>query len=250
MAYRYDKDLEFLSKCTDQQLSDLVYLLTHDKDGKARWTEKLTGTTAYKRHHPRHSLYWEEIAAEIQCFGANTFATLFRGGKGVLYKEVLSDACDKLKVNYNAKSSVAAIEQNMLMKLLEQAIDSMKPDEINELATELKLKDSLQSITGPALTAACQGIFRLGGFMSYRLTVIIVNAVMKALIGRGLSLAANALMMRTASMLVGPIGWVLTGLWTAIDVAGTAYRVTIPAVVQVAFLRAQMEAQKAGYTEE
>ena len=56
--------------------------------------------------------------------------------------------------------------------------------------------------------------------------------------------------MRTASMLVGPIGWVITGLWTAIDVAGTAYRVTIPAVVQVAFLRTQMETQKAGYTEE
>jgi len=33
MAYRYDPDLEFLSKCTDEDLNDLVYCLTHDKDG-------------------------------------------------------------------------------------------------------------------------------------------------------------------------------------------------------------------------
>ena len=33
---------------------------------------------------------------------------------------------------------------------------------------------------------------------------------------------------------------VLTGLWTAIDIAGPAYRVTIPCVIQIAFLRAKM----------
>ena len=42
---------------------------------------------------------------------------------------------------------------------------------------------------------------------------------------------------KTASLLTGPIGWVITGLWTAIDLAGPAYRVTIPAVIQVAYLR-------------
>ena len=39
------------------------------------------------------------------------------------------------------------------------------------------------------------------------------------------------------AILTGPIGWAITGLWTAIDVAGAAYRVTIPAVIQVAALR-------------
>jgi uncharacterized protein YaaW (UPF0174 family) len=33
------------------------------------------------------------------------------------------------------------------------------------------------------------------------------------------------------------IGWVITGLWTAIDIAGAAYRITIPAVIHVAALR-------------
>lgn len=76
MAYRYDSDLEFLGAIKSEDLSDLVYCLTHDKDGEERFTEELTQHAKYKRHYPDHSMYWEEIAAEIQCFGANTFVTL------------------------------------------------------------------------------------------------------------------------------------------------------------------------------
>ena len=223
MAYRYDPDLEFLSKCTDEDLNDLVYCLTYDKD-------------AYKKHHPYHSLYWEEIAAEIQCFGGNTFANIFRGGKGVLYKEVLCDVCDKMKVNYNKNSTADRIEDALLSKILEDSLEKMSPDEIRQLAAELGIQNT-QNITKQVLLGSFQTIFRAGGFKSYQLTVIVVNAVLKALIGRGLSFAGNAAATRVFAVLSGPIGWVITGLWTAFDIAGAAYRVTIPAVIQVAALR-------------
>ena len=80
-------------------------------------------------------------------------------------------------------------------------------------------------------------MFRAGGFKSYQLTLIIVNAVLKVLIGRGLPLVGNVILVRIANILTGPIGWVITGLWTAVDIAGPAYRVTIPAVIQIAYLR-------------
>lgn len=236
MAYRYDPDLEFLSKCTDEDLNDLVYCLTHDKDGSKRLTEELTLSDAYKKHYPYHSLYWEEIAAEIQCFGGNTFANMFRGGKGVLYKEVLCDVCDKMKVNYNKNSPVGRIESGLISKVLEDSLEKMSPDEIRRLATELGIKNT-QNITKQVLLGSFQTIFRAGGFKSYQLTVIVVNAVLKALIGRGLSFAGNAAATRVFAVLSGPIGWVITGLWTAFDIAGAAYRVTIPAVIQVAALR-------------
>ena len=38
MAYRYDTDLEFLGKMNSEYLSDLVYCVTHDKDGSVRFT--------------------------------------------------------------------------------------------------------------------------------------------------------------------------------------------------------------------
>ncbi|GAA7072587.1 hypothetical protein VN0416_08100 [Helicobacter pylori] len=69
------------------------------------------------------------------------------------------------------------------------------------------------------------------------MAVIVANAVAKTILGRGLSLAGNQVLTRTLSFLTGPVGWIITGVWTAIDIAGPAYRVTIPACIVVATLR-------------
>jgi len=236
MAYRYDSDLQFLGSMSSEDLGDLVYCLTYDRDGDARLTEELTMSDLYKQHSPDHQKYWELIAAEIQCFGANTFTTMLRGGKGVEYKEVLMDVCDKMKVNYNKDSSTEKIESNLLMKILTDAIEKMSPEELKELAEATGVKNT-SDINAQAMVGVFQAVFRAGGFKSYQLTVIVVNAVLKALIGRGLPFAMTGPMMQVLKILTGPIGWVITGLWTAIDIAGTAYRVTIPAVIQVAALR-------------
>ena len=236
MAYRYDSDLEFLGSCSSEELNDLVYLLTHDKDGKSRLTESLTSNEKYKRYYPDHHQYWQEIAEEVQRFGGNTIVNLFRRGHGVPYKEVLCDVCYKMKVNYNKYSSTELIEESLLMKILQDALEKMSPEEIEKLGQELGL-DSTSLLSASSITAVFLSIFRAGGFKSYQLTLIIVNAVLSALIGRGLSFGGNILLTRTAAILVGPIGWIVTGLWTAFDIAGTAYRVTIPAVIQIAYLR-------------
>ena len=59
----------------------------------------------------------------------------------------------------------------------------------------------------------------------------------KFLTGRGLTIAANAALTKWLSVFAGPIGWAVTALWTVIDIAGPAYRVTIPAVIQIAYMR-------------
>lgn len=240
MAYRHDPDLEFLGQCASKDLDDLVYCVTRDKDGDPRLTEELTTTALYKRHHPDHHQYWELVAAEVQCFGANSLAIIFRGGKGVLYKEVLIDVCDQMKVNYNKNSDVATIEQNLLMKILKDSVEKMTAEEVRKLAESIGIKN-FDTITPEALIGGFQAIFKIGGFKSYKLTLIVVNAVMKAMIGRGLTFAGNAALTRVAAIMTGPIGWVITGLWTAIDLAGPAYRVTIPAVIQIAFLRQKLK---------
>ncbi|EGA63912.1 DUF3944 domain-containing protein, partial [Vibrio brasiliensis] len=233
---RHDNDLEFLRNLKSEDLEDLVYCITHDKDGEVRFTEELTTSDTYKKNHPDHARYWDLIAAEIQHFGGNSFANMFRGGKGVEYKEVLMDVCDKMKVNYNKYSSVDKIENNLLMKILTDALEKMSSEELSELAQSVGVKNT-SGVTPEIMVGTFQAVFRAGGFKSYQLTVIVVNAVLKALIGRGLSFAGGAALTRTMAILTGPIGWVITGLWTAVDIAGPAYRVTIPAVIQVAALR-------------
>ena len=78
MAYRNDKDLEFLGEMKSKDLHDLVESVTKDKDGDSRLTEELTSKDIYKNNYPNHSKYWQLVAAEIQCFGANSFVTIKR----------------------------------------------------------------------------------------------------------------------------------------------------------------------------
>ncbi len=49
---------------------------------------------------------------------------------------------------------------------------------------------------------------------------------------------------KTLGILAGPVGWIITGVWTAIDIAGPAYRVTVPACVLIAALRLKQKAEQ------
>ena len=243
MAYREDVNLKFLAEMESKELDDLVYCLVYDKDGEKRWSEELSGNDKYKNYYPDHRRYWQEIAAEIQCFGANSFMTILRFGQGVLYEEVLEDVASKLGVKFLKSDSVREREQKVLLHLLQKSFNEMSEEERKNFAQEFNITN-LYTYTPEALTGAFQIIFRAGGFQSYKLTLIVANSVMKAIFGRGLTLAGNAALMRIASVATGPIGWAVLGLWTALDIAGPAYRVTIPAVIQVALLREQLKAKK------
>ncbi len=231
MAYRYDEDLEFLKNINSLDLYDLERILKYDENYNRRLTERLT----YNEWNDFEHAEWELVAEELQKFGGNTIANIVRR-KGVPYREILCDVCDKLKVNYNKKSDTTRIEQELLSKILTDALDKMSEYELKELAEELKA-DNIHIPKGQICTATFIRIFQAGGFQSYIWTLKIANIIVKALIGRGLSLGGNVLLAQTMKVLTGPIGWVLTGLWTVYDIAGPAYRVTIPAVITVIALR-------------
>jgi uncharacterized protein YaaW (UPF0174 family) len=237
MAYREDEDLNFLKDCSNEELDIIFSILIKGEDGNPRVTEEITTNERYKANQPDHSRYWDLIAAELQCFGGNSLATMLRGGKGVTYRELLLDVCDKMKVNYNRKSSTDVIESNLLMKMLTDSIADMSPEQVRELVNELDIKTT--GFSKQAVIAALQMGARLSGFMVYKMAVIVANAVARAILGRGLSFVAGATLTRSVSIVTGPIGWAVTAAWTMIDIAGPAYRVTIPCVVQIACLRAK-----------
>ncbi|WP_240461044.1 ubiquinol-cytochrome C chaperone family protein [Helicobacter pylori] len=49
---------------------------------------------------------------------------------------------------------------------------------------------------------------------------------------------------KTLGILAGPIGWVITGALVSINLAGPAYRVTVPVCVLVATLRKKQKAEQ------
>lgn len=247
MAYREDRDLEFLGQVKSEDLNDLVSVLIYDKDGKNRYFEMLTIKDDYKKYYPDHHRYWKEIAAELQSFGGNTLANMIRLGDGVLYREVLTDVCDRLKCKYDKKASVEEIENSLLMKILSDSLKKMSQEELRKIAESLGMANA-EKITPKMLLGSFQAAFIAGGFLSYQLALIVANAVARFILGRGISFAGNIALTRGLSFWAGPIGWVITGLWTLFDIAGTAYRVTIPAVVLVAALRKGQEILKKRYS--
>ncbi len=181
----------------------------------------------------------EDIADELQLNGGNTFANIFRGFQGVEYKEILIDVCNKLKVPFNKYSDVEVIELCLLQTILINSLEDMSEEELAKLISEMNIPN--QGVGKQAMIAAIQIAIKRGGFSSYKLAVIVANAICKALLGRGLSIAANAALTRWLSIFAGPIGWTAVAVWTAIDIAGPAYRITIPAVIQVAYIRAKVK---------
>ena len=230
-----DDDLKFLAKCHNDDLKVLTDYLTTDKDGKERITEGLTSTEAYKICYPdKLNDIWDDVAHELQLFGGNTLLNIFRG-HGVPYREILIDVCKKMKVNFNKDAKIELIEDSLLRKCLEDSIENMSAEDLQQLVQSMNIKTA--NYSKETMVAALQVAIRMGGFTSYKIAVVVANAVCKALLGRGLTVVANAALTRYMAIFAGPIGWLLLSIWTAIDIAGPAYRVTIPCCIQIAYMR-------------
>jgi len=244
MAYRFDKDLEFLKDCSNDELGELLQMLVYDpKDGEKRLSESITLEHRYIKHEPDHRQYWDLIAAELQAFGANTFASIFRGGKGVLYREILCDVCKKLKVDFVEETATKFIELKLLQKLTAETLSQMTEEERKSLCKEAGFINGdipLSSMTASSVSAllAMPASYKVIIASANYLTKILLG---KVLVGRGAVIAAQGGLGRAAGVFFGPIGWAISGAWLAWDIAGAAYRVTTPAVIKIATLRLAKE---------
>ena len=224
--YGYNEEgLEFLYDCTNEQLDFLVQLITT----KGNLSELMTGNKLYQDNKPNHRKYVHLITDEIISFGSNTLSL----SKNT-YRQILMKVCNKRDVNYSSSESTWDIEDKLLAKVFDDAWDQMSESERKALIESLGGNEKKLKGKGAAGFIA---LFQSGGFTSYKLSVIIANALSKAVVGHGLKFATNAALTRGLAVLTGPLGWVLTGLWTAFNLAGPAYRVIVPAVSYVAALR-------------
>nr|WP_305870741.1 DUF3944 domain-containing protein [Helicobacter pylori] len=246
MAWHTNSDLEFLRRLSSNDLKDLFDALVYDEDGTLRINEELTNSTEYKRYGRDYAKYPRRIAEELQCYGSNTFINFFRD-EGVLYKEILCDVCDHLKVNYNEESPTSLIEQNMLSKLLKDSLEKMSGREIKEFCDELGMTniDKVIGENKQVLIASVLTLFQAGGSHSYALAISVADAMVRQTLGHGLSsVVGKVALKKTLGILAGPIGWVITGALVSVNLAGPAYRVTVPACVLIAALRKKLKAEQ------
>jgi small GTP-binding protein len=178
-----------------------------------------------------------KISNYLRQMGSNDVATLLRGGEGVSYDEIVLDVGEKLKAKVKKSYSIDENEAQILLKMFEDALERMTDEEKRSILMSMGVNEFTIPF-GPLGVAVVQNLLRqFGGFSTYRVTVIVANMMSRSLLGSGLSFATNAALTRTVGTLLGPVGWIATGLWLALDLAGPAFRKTVPAVIHVALLR-------------
>lgn len=226
--------IDVVSAAAEDDLSVLADFITDNNNGRISLdTGICVQLDTFKRNGTLQRNF-DLLVKEIQEFGGNTIVNIFRGN-GVPYREIVEDVADHMKVTYYKTDSIEDLEIKILLKVAIKSMEKMSPDEQQDFMS--KVSGGKFTGMGPAAIAALQTAVIAGGFSSYVLAVTVANAVAKQLLGRGLAIAGNAALARSIAAFAGPIGWAITVVWAAFDLASPAYRVTVPCVIQVAYMR-------------
>ncbi|WAH51498.1 acidic protein MsyB [Pseudescherichia vulneris] len=227
VRYLSDEDLDFLQHCSEEQLADLTRLLTHNEKGKARLSGMLRHNELFRSmegHPEQHCCNWQLIAGELQHYGGDSIANRLRG-HGKLYRTILLDVAKRLKLKADKESSTFEIEQDLLAHFLRNAWQKMDAEQKQAFLEAVEAKVSELEELLPLLLedpALAKGVSHL---LSSQLTRILRTHAAISVIGHGLVRGAG---------LGGPVGAALNGIKA---MSGSAYRVTIPAVLHIACLR-------------
>ena len=230
--YLNDSDLDFLQHCSEEQLANFARLLTHNEKGKTRLSSVLMRNELFKSmegHPEQHRRNWQLIAGELQHFGGDSIANKLRE-HGKLNRAILLDVSKRLKLKADKEMSTFEIEQQLLEQFLRNTWKKMDEEHKQEFlhavdARVNELEELLPLLMKDKLLA--KGVSHL---LSSQLTRILRTHAAMSVLEHGL---------RRGAGLGGPVGAALNGVKA---VSGSAYRVTIPAVLQIACLRRMVSA--------
>lgn len=249
MSYIYDEDLEFLKDCTNEELESLFQILAFH-NGHKRITTSLLKSQEYKTHKKNYKMYWQTLAQELQLYGGNTFANIFRGNSGVSYRQILEHVARKLKIPVIGFFPTAEIENAICEKLMLDLFSKMKEKDIEKFLSQLALEDDgLKEIIhsynevpwGKISVAVVRQIFKAEGMVTYRATLSFANLLWGQLFGRSLTFIANNTIAKIlGGFLSGPVAIALNA-WIIADLSGPAMRVLVPSIVLISTLRLKYE---------
>ncbi len=183
------------------------------------------------------------VAEELSRFGGNSLMNLLRRGSGVPYKELLCDVASHVEVSMASMTDCAEIEMAIIAKMVERSLNDMSEEE--KATFFASVGGSYTTGMGPAAMAMLLASLASSRASSYGLAAMVASATMKSIVGRGVAFAGGATLGRGLAVLAGPLGWAITGIWTAFDLASPAYRVTVPCVIQIGYMRQKMLLQDA-----
>ncbi len=159
------------------------------------------------------------LVRELQHFGGNTFVNLFRRN-GVSYSEIVDDVTSHLKMKVPATASVEEKEALIIDCVFTSSWKKMSDDERSQILRDMGINGSA-SMDIPVWQRAA----------------LVANGLAQTTAGKALPLIAGLGIGRILGVLTGPVGLAITGLYTVYDISNPAFRVTLPCVVQIAWIR-------------
>jgi len=196
------------------------------------------------------------------CYG-HSVANIFRDRWSPDYIEIVRAVAKKLKIKVYDHQSVFDLEGRILQEVIEAAkaefikekgeaewrrvereAQQELQQELERLAKEGRIPQAdILELKGlaPGGVMALITAGRLSGIAVYLWVNRIFFAISRAFglrIGVGV---AGPIIGRTLKFLLGPAGWVLTGIWLIYEIGDTNWPKTISAVVAVALLRRRLQ---------
>ena len=159
------------------------------------------------------------LVRELQHFGGNTFVNLFRRN-GVSYSEIVDDVASHLKIKAPAVTSVEEKETLIIDCVFTLSWQKMSDAERSQILRDMDISASV-SLDIPVWQKAA----------------LVANGLAQTTAGKVLPLIVGLGIGRVLGVLTGPVGLAITGLYAAYDISNPAFRVTLPCVVQIAWIR-------------
>lgn len=242
IKYRDDPGLKFLAMCDNDDVSNLAQILIYDTDGKIRRTSSILTDEGFTKHEgePRQWLKsWQVVAGELQLYGGDSVVNHFRGS-GVLYDEILRDVCQRVGVKLtNEDNEIVRKEEKLIEFLATKAWEKMDEKQRAEFLQRINLIESFKGVSGMSPVRLA---LATGGAAAMVVYEYLAGALLASLGAVGVRLAgpvaAQFIGTRLgATALSGPVAVVLGVALAVPMITGTAYRVTVPAVIQIAYMR-------------
>lgn len=236
MKYRPDPDLDFLKDCSSQELDILVHVLLRNKEGKQRSIVKLPHHPRYMKHVPNHAAYWEVIAGEIQRYGSNPLAAMARAGRGKHYMKILQNVASRFSIQYLPDASVEVNEREVCLNLFTRALQQIPGKELQSICEAFHITPA--TITAYGITHCLLDSLRLDDHAECLLFMIVAHGASMHASGIGYTKIAAPQYHPVLRMFEKPLADEF-GRVSSLSVTGSAHWIVIPAVLQVAFLRAK-----------
>lgn len=240
MPIIHDADLaDVLMSASTDDIGLLIDVITDSGKGRISLSSSVCRQLTAAREQGADESARAILAEELTRFGGNSLVNLFRGGSGVAYRELLADVASHVGAENKAKVSCAEMEMAVIAKVFEQSLARMSEEDRRTLFESLGATAYKPGMAPSALAAFLLSL-RASGLGSYNLAAMVASATMSSLLGRGVVFAGSSTLGRGLAVLAGPLGWAITGIWTAFDLASPAYRVTVPCVIQIGHMRQKM----------